>query len=111
MAPPGRLISDSVWCGGAACVSLVVMDALALWHGGRHEVPASGLWVAVGGLVLPLLNLYFIVKDLIAGRRRAAALGAMLSLLALLAAFNPPWARHVIRANTLGLPDARYGRS
>ena len=73
------------------------MDAIALVKGSRADIPASAAWVAVAGLVLPVRNLYFIVKDFFSGRRREAGIGLLLSLLALALAFYPPWGRYVLR--------------
>jgi hypothetical protein len=82
---------DSVWCGAVACVLILAMDAIALARGGRAEVPAGALWIAVAGLLLPVLNVYFVIKDVVARRARDAGLGLALSLLALFMAFDPPW--------------------
>jgi len=89
------LVGDSVWCGGLALVCLILMDAVALVMGGRHEVPALGLWLPIAGLLLAVLNVYFVLRDLLAVRRGDAALGLGLSVLALFVAINPPWARFV----------------
>jgi hypothetical protein len=83
--------SDSVRCGGIACVLLLVMDAVALMKGGRQEVPAGMLWLPVAGLLMPVLNVYFVAKDLLARRLKAAGIGAALSGWALFQAFNPAW--------------------
>jgi hypothetical protein len=97
-----QAVGDSVWCGGAACLLLAFMDVVAFMKGGREDVPASVLWVAVAGLLLLVLNVYFVIRDVVGGRRKAAALGVMLSLFALLAAFDPPW-RHYVRRSLNGL--------
>jgi hypothetical protein len=83
--------SDSVRCGGVACLLLVVMDVVALMKGGREEVPAGMLWLPVAGLLLPVLNVYFVAKDLFGRRLKAAGIGAALSGWALFQAFNPAW--------------------
>ncbi len=93
----GPGISDSIRCGGAACLLILLMDVMALVKGSRADIPAGAAWVAVAGLVLPVLNLYFIIKDFVSGRRREAGIGLLLSLLALALAFYPPWGRHVLR--------------
>lgn len=93
----GRATGDSIWCGGAACFLILLMDAMALVKGSRADIPLSAAWVAVAGVLLPVLNLYFIVKDLLSGRRREAGIGLLLSLLALAVAFYPPWGRYVLR--------------
>ena len=90
------LVGDSIWCGGAACVLIVVLDLIAMTKGGRAEVPAGAIWTAVAGMLLPFLNLYFIGRDLFAGHKRDAAIGLALSILALVMAFDPPWRRFVI---------------
>lgn len=69
------------------------MDAVAFVKGGRAEVPANVLWAAVAGVLLPVLNVYFVARDLIAGRRKDAALGVILSVVALIVAFDPPWSQ------------------
>jgi hypothetical protein len=84
-------VSDSVRCGAVALALLLASDAVALVRGGRTEVPVDMLWVFVAGLLLPILNLYFVAKDALRGRGRAAALGAVLSGLAMLEAFSPAW--------------------
>jgi len=84
-------MSDSVRCGAIACCLLVASDVLALAKGGRSEVPLDVEWVLVAGLLLPILNLYFIGKDALRGRGRQAAIGALLSGLAMLEAFAPAW--------------------
>jgi len=89
------LVGDSVWCGGFACLLLGFVDAVALVKGGRAEVPATVLWVMVAGVLLPVLNLYFVARDLIAGRWKDAALGVILSVVALIMAVAPPWGRFV----------------
>ena len=43
--------SDSVRCGGFACLLLAVMDVVALVKGGRAEVPA-GIGAALSGWAL-----------------------------------------------------------
>ena len=83
--------SDSVRCGGIACLLLALMDVIALVKGGRTEVPAGMLWLPIAGLVLPVLNIYFVAKDLIQRRLKAAGIGAALSGWALFQAFNPAW--------------------
>jgi hypothetical protein len=83
--------SDSVRCGGIACLLLIVMDVVALVKGGREEVPAGMLWLPIAGLLLPVLNVYFVAKDLILRRLKAASIGAALSGWALFQAFNPAW--------------------
>jgi hypothetical protein len=85
------LWSDSVRCGGIACILLVVMDVVALMKGGREEVPAGMLWLSVAAVLLPVLNVYFVGKDLFARRLKAAGFGAALSGWALFQAFNPAW--------------------
>jgi hypothetical protein len=70
---------------------MVAMDAVALMKGGRDEVPAGMLWLPVAGLLLPVLNVYFVAKDLLRRRMKAAGIGAALSGWALFQAFNPAW--------------------
>lgn len=97
------LVGDSIWCGGAACALLLLMDIVAAMKGGRAEVPAGVVWTAVAGMLLPVLNLYFIGRDLFAGNKRDAAIGLVLSILALLMAFDPPWKRFVILAGNMNV--------
>ncbi len=102
------LVGDSIWCGGAACALLLLMDIVAAMKGGRTEVPAGVIWTAVAGVLLPFLNLYFIGRDLFAGHRRDAAIGLALSILALVMAFDPPWKRFVILAGREGDRESPY---
>ncbi len=99
------LVGDSVWCGGSACLLLAFVDAVALVKGGRAEVPASGLWAYVAGMLLPVLNVYFVARELIAGRRKDAALGVILSVMAVIMAYSPPWGQFV------GVPSHHDGGS
>lgn len=99
------LVGDSVWCGGSACLLLGFVDAVALVKGGRAEVPASGLWAYVAGMLLPVLNVYFVARELIAGRRKDAALGVILSVVAVIMALSPPWGQFV------GVPSHHGGGS
>lgn len=89
------LVGDSVWCAGSACLLLGFVDAVALVKGGRAEVPASDLWAYVAGILLPVLNVYFVARELIAGRRKDAALGVILSVVAVIMALSPPWGQLV----------------
>jgi hypothetical protein len=89
------LMGDSVWCGGSACLLLGFVDVVAFMKGGRAEVPASLVWASVAGVLLPVLNLYFVARELIAGRHKDATLGVILSVAAVIMAFDPPWARFV----------------
>ena len=101
------LVGDSIWCGGTACALLLLMDSVAAMKGGRAEVPAGVVWTAVAGMLLPFLNLYFIGRDLLAGLKRDAAIGLVLSILALVMAFDPPWKRFVILAENMNVVRSR----
>ena len=90
--PRQSLMGDSVWCGGAACVLLIVGDLGAVAWGGRHQMPAQIFVLTIAGILLAFLNVYFIYKDQRERRHQAAALGLVLSLVAMFIAFDPPWA-------------------
>jgi len=102
---------DSVWCGGVACVCILAMDVVALFKGGRHQVPAGAVGIAVAGLVLPVLNLYFLLKDVLRRRWKQAGLGALLTAAALLFAFAPPWGSLVLEPSKNAAGRTSEGRS
>jgi hypothetical protein len=89
------VVGDSAWNGGLACLLLGLVDAVAFAKGGRTAVPASLLWAFVAGMALPVLNIYFVARELIVGRLKDAALGVILSVLALIMAVDPPWGQLV----------------
>lgn len=88
-------MSDSIWCGGLACLCILLIDGIALAKGGRQEVPLSIAWIFIAGLLLPVLNVYFVLKDAYHGRRKQASLGAILSVIALLLVSWPAWSSSV----------------
>lgn len=47
----------------------------------------------VAGILLPFLNAYFVLRDLISRRWKDAAIGVILSIVAVMIAVNPAWGK------------------